>query len=494
MAAPFRIYNTRTRTVEPFRPLIEGKLGIYVCGMTVYDRCHMGHARAMVVFDAFVRYLRFRGWDVNFVRNFTDIDDKIIARASEIGEDPMALAARFIDAFHEDADALGLIRPDAEPKVSESIDGITALIVSLIDKGHAYDNAGTVWFDVKSLPSYGQLSGQKVDELNSPDSVQGKKHPADFALWKAAKPGEPSWESPWGPGRPGWHIECSAMAMGCIGETLDIHGGGLDLVFPHHENEVAQSEAHSHKTYANYWMHNGMLTMASGQKMGKSLGNVWNVQNALSEIPAEAIRLYYLGALYRSPLPWGDDALPEALGSLCRLYEAREVAEAMGGNEDPSQVARDLGEDAERVLSLSKSFEARFLGALDDDFNTAKAMAYLFELVRAVNRFGNHKKAKKRGGPVVADALAALHLVSQTLGVLSMDVETYQEEVKDKRCRAMGLTRESVEAQIEARTVARANKDWAQSDTIRNALDDAGVVLMDSTEGTTWRLQICKPE
>jgi cysteinyl-tRNA synthetase len=494
MAAPFRIYNTRTRTVEPFRPLIEGKVGIYVCGMTVYDRCHMGHARAMVVFDAFVRYLRFRGWEVNFVRNFTDIDDKIIARASEIGEDPMALAARFIDAFHEDADALGLIRPDAEPKVSETIDGIRDLIVSLIDKGHAYVNAGTVWFDVKSLPSYGQLSGQKVDELNSPDRVPGKKHPADFALWKAAKPGEPSWESPWGSGRPGWHIECSAMSMGCIGETLDIHGGGLDLVFPHHENEIAQSEAHSHQTYANYWMHNGMLTMASGQKMGKSLGNVWNVQSALSEFPAEAILLYYLGALYRSPLPWGDEALPEALTNLCRLYEAREVAEAMGGEEDPSQVARDLGEDAERVLSLSKSFEAHFLGALDDDFNSAKAMAYLFELVRAVNRLGNHKKAKKRGGPVVAHALTAFQLVSQTLGILSMDVEAYQEEVKNKRCRAMGLTRESVEAQIEARTVARANKDWAQSDTIRDALDDAGVMLMDSTEGTDWRLRICTPE
>ena len=490
MAAPFRIYNTRTRTVEPFTPLEEGKLGIYVCGMTVYDRCHMGHARAMVVFDAFVRYLRFRGWDVNFVRNFTDIDDKIIARAKEINEDPMELAARFIDAFHEDADALGLIRPDAEPKVSETIDGIQDLIHSLIDGEHAYVNEGTVWFDVKSLPSYGQLSGQKVDELQSPDRVPGKRHPADFALWKAVKPGEPSWESNWGPGRPGWHIECSAMSMGCIGETLDIHGGGLDLVFPHHENEVAQSEAHTHKTYANYWMHNGMLTMSSGQKMGKSLGNVWNVQNALNEFPAEAIRLYYLGALYRSPLPWGDEALPEALGGLCRLYDAREQAEAMGGQEDAAQVARDLGEDAQRVLELSSNFRDSFLGALDDDFNTAKAMASVFELVRAINRFANHKKAKKRGGPVVAGALEALKLVADTLSVLAMDVESYQEEVKNKRCKAMGITREYVEEKITDRTNARANKDWAQSDSIRDELDDAGVVLMDGSEGTTWRLRI----
>ncbi len=491
MPAPFRIYNTASRTVEAFKPITPGHVGIYVCGMTVYDRCHMGHARAMVVFDGFVRYLRFRGWSVNFVRNFTDIDDKIIARAAETGEDPVALAARFIDAFHEDAEALGLIRPDAEPKVSDSIDGIQALISGLVEKKHAYVNAGTVWFDVKSLPAYGKLSGQKVDELQSPDVVPGKKHPADFALWKAVKPGEVSWESPWGPGRPGWHIECSAMAIGCIGDTLDIHGGGLDLVFPHHENEVAQSEAHTHKPFANYWMHNGMLTMASGQKMGKSLGNVWNVQNALKEFPAEAIRLYYLGALYRSPLPWGEDALPEAMGGLCRLYDAREVAEAMSGKGNPTAVAQDLGEDAKRVLSLSAAFEDNFLGALDEDFNTAKAMAYVFELVRAINRFSNHKKAKKRGGPVVAGALAALDLVSAALGVLSMDVESYQEEVKNKRCCAMGLTRESVEEQISERTQARADKDWAKSDTIRDALDAAGVVLMDCTEGTSWRLRIC---
>lgn len=491
MPAAFRLYNTRTRSVEDFQPVEPGKVGIYVCGMTVYDRCHMGHARAMVVFDAFVRYLRFRGWDVNFVRNFTDVDDKIIARAQERGEDPIELAARFIDAFHEDADALGLIRPDAEPKVSDTIDDIQALIGSLVDKGNAYVNEGTVWFDVKSMPSYGQLSGQNVDALQSPDTVPGKRHPADFALWKAVKPGEPSWESPWGPGRPGWHIECSAMSMCCIGPKLDIHGGGLDLVFPHHENEVAQSEAHTNDTYANYWMHNGMLTMASGQKMGKSLGNVWNVQNALTEYPAEAIRLYYLGALYRSPLPWGDDALPDALGSLCRLYEAREVAESMCGEEDAARVAADLGEDAARVLTLSEDFEARFLSALDDDFNTAKAMASVFELVRAVNRFGNHKKAKKRGGPVVAGALQALKLVSETLGVLTMSVDQFQEEVKLKRCTSTGICRDSVEARIAERTEARANKDWARSDALRDELDAQGIVLMDGTNTTTWRMRIC---
>ena len=494
MPAPFKIYNTRSRSVEPFSPLEPGKVGIYVCGMTVYDRCHMGHARAMVVFDAFVRYLRFRGWSVNFVRNFTDVDDKIIQRAQERGEDPIALSARFIDAFHEDADALGLIRPDAEPKVSESIGGIQDLIGSLISKGNAYVNDGTVWFDVKSLPSYGRLSGQKVDELQSPDTVSGKKHPADFALWKAVKPGEPSWPSPWGPGRPGWHIECSAMSMECLGKTMDIHGGGLDLVFPHHENEIAQSEAHTGCTYFNYWMHNGMLTMANGQKMGKSLGNVWNVQNALREFPAEALRMYYLQALYRSPLPWGDDALTDSLSALCRLYEAREVAEAMNGQEDAAHVARDLGEDAQRVLDLTARFESQFLGALDDDFNTAKAMAVVFELVRAVNRFANHKKARKRGGPVVAGALAAFQLVADALGLLSTDVHSFQEEVKTKRCAAMGIELADIEAKVAARTNARANKDWAESDRLRDELEHAGVVLMDGTEGTSWRIRVGEPE
>ena len=280
------------------------------------------------------------------------------------------------------------------------------------------------------------------------------------------------------------------MSMGCIGPTLDIHGGGLDLVFPHHENEVAQSEAHTHQTYANYWMHNGMLTMSNGQKMGKSLGNVWNVQNALNEFPAESLRLYYLQALYRSSLPWGDEALPDALASLCRLYEAREVAEAMGGQEDSAQVARDLGDDAKTVLDLSEHFEANFLAALDDDFNTAKAMASVFELVRAVNRFANHKKAKKRGGPIVAGALKALDLVSSTLGILAMDVEAFQEEVKTKRCTAMGITIDDIEAKIQARTEARANRDWAASDALRDDLDSAGVVLMDGTEGTTWRIRV----
>jgi cysteinyl-tRNA synthetase len=378
--------------------------------------------------------------------------------------------------------------------VSESIEDIQALIQSLITQGHAYADEGTVWFDVKSFEHYGQLSGQKVDELKSPDTVEGKRHPADFALWKAVKPGEPSWESPWGPGRPGWHIECSAMSMSALGDTFDIHGGGLDLVFPHHENEIAQSEAHSHSTYANYWMHNGMLTMASGQKMGKSLGNVIDVADALREFPAECLRLYYLQSLYRSPLPWSGEALPDALGMLCRLYEAREVAEAMGGEEDAARVGEDLGESAIAVLNQAANFEVRFLGALDEDFNTAKAMGVLFELVRAVNRFSNQKKAKKRGAPIVAGALAAFRLVSDSLGLMAMSVAQYHEEVKAKRCRAMGLDRAQINAQVSARTQARTDRDWAKADAIRDELDQAGILLMDSPEETTWRLRICEAD
>jgi cysteinyl-tRNA synthetase len=488
MAAPFRLYNTLSRTVEDFEPLVPGRVGIYVCGMTVYDRPHVGHAMANVIFDTFVRYLRYREWKVDFVRNFTDVDDKIIARANEEDCDPFDLAKRYILAFHADADALRLMRPDHEPCVTQSIDNIQGVIQRLIDNGHAYSSDGTVWFDVKSFANYGKLSGQRVDELRSADEVPGKRHPADFALWKAVKPDEPSWDSPWGPGRPGWHIECSAMSMCLLGETFDIHCGGLDLVFPHHENEIAQSEAATGKAYARYWMHNGLLTVTGGQKMGKSLGNMVTVASAIEAFPAETLRLYYLQNHYRSPLPWGEDALPDALAMLSRLYDAREVAEAMGGEEDMEQVARDLGADAQQVIHLSAEFEERFLGALDEDFNTSMALGTVFELARAINRFSNHKKARRRGGPVVAGALAALNIVGTALGLLCMSVEDFHEEVKDKRLQAMGIDRSEIEANIAARTAARESKDWGQADALRQALDAQGIVLMDGPEGTTWRV------
>ncbi len=490
MAAPFKIYNTRTRTLEDFEPIEAGKIRLYACGNTVYDHCHIGHARGMIVFDSFVRYLRHRGWDVDFVRNFTDVDDKIINRANEIGEEPLALSARFIGEYHADADAMGLERPNKEPKVSESMDDITSMISSLIDKGHAYQNEGSVWFDVGSFSEYGSLSGQKVEELRSADEVAGKRSPADFALWKAVKPGEPSWPSPWGDGRPGWHIECSAMAKATLGDTVDIHGGGLDLVFPHHENEVAQSVCGNKADYARVWMHHGLLTMSSGKKMGKSFGNVINVKVALEAFPAETLRLYYLQNQYRSPLPWGDEALPEALGMLSRLYEAREVAEAMGGEEPAANVAKSMGKDAQTLLELGESFSDRFYAAMDQDFNTALAIAHLMELSRAINRFGNLKKANKRGGPIVAPALKAFELAATAMGLMGMTSEEFHAQVKDKRLGAMGIDPADVEKLIEERGTARAEKNWARADEIREELDAKSIAVMDLADGVQWRVKL----
>ncbi len=490
MAAPFKIYNTRTRKLEDFEPIEAGKIRLYACGNTVYDHCHIGHARGMILFDSFVRYLRHRGWDVDFVRNFTDVDDKIINRANELGEDPLALSARFIGEYHADAAALGLDLPDQEPKVSESMDDITGMIQSLVDKGNAYQNEGSVWFDVGSFSEYGSLSGQKVEELRSADEVAGKRSPADFALWKAVKPGEPSWPSPWGDGRPGWHIECSAMAKATLGDTIDIHGGGLDLVFPHHENEVAQSVCGNKADYARAWMHHGLLTMASGQKMGKSFGNVINVKVALEAFPAETLRLYYLQNHYRSPLPWGDEALPEALAMLSRLYEAREVAEAMGGAEPAESVAKAMGKDAQTLLDLGESFSERLYAAMDQDFNTALAIAHLMELSRAINRFGNLKKANKRGGPVVAAALKAFALAGEAMGLMRMSSEEFHAQVKEKRLAAMGIDPADVEKLIEDRGTARAEKNWDRADEIRKELEEKSILVMDQADGVQWRVKL----
>jgi cysteinyl-tRNA synthetase len=494
MAAPFRLYNTLSRSVESFTPIEAGRVSLYVCGMTVYDHAHVGHARAMVVFDTFVRYLRHRGWQVTFVRNYTDVDDKIIARANERGIDPFELAQHHIDVFRRETQELGLLTPDAEPRVTERIPEIQALIARLVERGHAYAEAGSVWFDVKTDPDYGKLSNQKVDELRNPDDFAGKRAAADFALWKAAKPGEPSWDSPWGKGRPGWHIECSAMAQHAIGPTVDIHGGGLDLVFPHHENEIAQSECANGCAYVRYWMHNGMLTMQGGRKMGKSLGNVINIHEALEQYPAEALRLYYLQNQYRSPLPWSAEALPDALAMLSRLYEAREKAEAMQGSDAADRVVADLGADAKAVWELGQSFSERFYAAMDQDFNTALALGHLFELARAVNRFAAHKKAKSRGGPVVAPARAAFALVTEAIGLLATTPQSFHEEVKHKRLTALGLDRAEVERLLGERDEARKTKDWKRADAIRADLSARSIEVLDLPEGVEWRVRLCATE
>jgi cysteinyl-tRNA synthetase len=508
MIAPIRLYNTLTRSVEAIDPIEPGKLRIYVCGMTVYDHCHVGHARAMIVYDALVRYLRHRGWDVRFVRNFTDVDDKIIRRAQQEGVSPEAIAERFIQSFHVDMDGLELIRPDEEPRVSTTIDAILAMIGRLVEAGHAYETEGTVWFDVRSYPAYGALSGQRPEDLRSDDPENGKRHGADFALWKATRPGEPSWPSPWGPGRPGWHIECSAMCSATLGEQIDIHGGGLDLVFPHHENEIAQSQcAHGGKVFARIWMHNGLLTADSGtkaggrahrdsqqdqvsSKMGKSKNNAFVIRRALELVPSEAIRLYYLQTHYRSPLPWNDDALLEALAMLARLYEAREQAELFDGDEPIPKIVEALGADARTVVDLAHELEQRVLASLDEDFNTAQALGHAFELARSINRLSNHKQARRRAGPIGRLAVGAFDVIARTLGLMQLSTRDFHEQVIERRLAALGYPRSEIEGLLEQRKQARDDKDWATADRLRDELTARGVVIMDTQDGVVWRMAL----
>lgn len=501
MPAPFRLYDTARREVLPFEPLTPGHVSLYVCGVTVYDESHVGHARAMVVFDAFVRWLRHRDWQVRFVRNFTDIDDKIIRRAAERGEDPIALADRYVAAFHRDADSLGLLAPCAEPRVSSTIDGIVEVVQRLIDRGHAYAAEGSVWFDVHSDPDYGSLSGRRLGDLRASDEQEaGKRDPRDFALWKGTRPGEPAWPSPWGPGRPGWHIECTAMIRACLGDTIDIHGGGLDLVFPHHENERAQGTCASGHPYARWWMHNGLITrvkhtdqgVVHDAKMGKSLGNVVNIREAVAAYPAEALRLYYLAAHYRAPLPWTETSLDDALAMLARLYEARDTAAGFGGSEPVDAIVKALGPDAAAVIEQADAFEARMADALDDDFHTARAISIAFELARAVNRLSNHKLAGKRAGPIGARAVAALDQL-QVLGLLTRPGAAFDAEVKAKRLPARGLSTDTIEAALADRAQARADRDWARADAIRAELERQGIVVMDRPGGVDWKLDLTPP-
>ena len=518
VSAPLRLYDTLTRSVQPVIPQEPGVLRIYVCGMTVYDHCHVGHGRAMIVYDTLVRYLRYRGWKVIFVRNFTDIDDKIIHKAVAEGVGPMDIADRYIHSFHEDAEALGLLRPDHEPRVSRTLGEIVDMIGTLIENGHAYLADGTVWFDVRSFPTYGALSGQKLDDLRNDDPEGGKRSAVDFALWKAAKPGDIAWESPWGPGRPGWHIECSAMAQATLGPQVDIHGGGLDLVFPHHENEIAQSEcSHDGHRFVRTWMHNGMITVGSGtkaggrahrsaeaeggeetvdrssqvdEKMGKSKDNAFVIKTALRLVPALAIRLYYLQNHYRSPLPWSDEALLEALAMLVRLVDAREHARSMSGDDPPEVVVRELGSDAKAVWDLGRGLRDRLLEALDDDFNTSRALGYAFEVARAVNRLAGNKRAKNRAGPVVAPALVGFQLLQDAMGALPDDAEHFHEEVRSKRLVAMGLDRADVERLLADRQQARADKEWAKADAVRDQLLSMGIELMDGVDRAPWRARL----
>ena len=453
-----KLYNTLARDKQEFAPIEPGKVRMYVCGMTVYDYCHLGHARVLVVFDMVTRWLRASGYDVTYVRNITDIDDKIIKRANENGEPFMTLTQRFIDAMHEDGTALGVLPPDHEPRATEYVGKMLAMIQALIDNGHAYPAAnGDVYYAVQSFADYGRLSGKSLDDLRAGERVDvdpNKRDPMDFVLWKAAKPGEPSWPSPWGAGRPGWHIECSAMGSDLLGRHFDIHGGGQDLQFPHHENEIAQSEGAHHCKFVNYWMHNGFVRV-DDEKMSKSLGNFFTIREVLEKYDAEVVRFFILRAHYRSPLNYSDQHLDDAKVALTRLYTA------LRGIETETL-----------AIDWNEIYAARFKAAMDDDFNTPEALAVLFELAAEVNRSAS---------AAVASRLKAL---AGVLGLLERDPDAFLKAGSGQRG---GLDDARIEALIQERLDARKARDFGRSDAIRDELKAAGIVLEDGPQGTRWR-------
>ncbi|MBK5941573.1 cysteine--tRNA ligase [Halochromatium roseum] len=457
------IHNSLTRRKAPFQPIEPGKVRMYVCGMTVYDYCHLGHARVLVVFDVIYRWLMRSGFEVNYVRNITDIDDKILARAAENGEAFGDLTERFIAAMHEDAAALGILPPADEPRATAHIDEIVAMIQRLIDNGHAYvaDN-GDVYYAVASFPGYGRLSGKDPKDLRAGARVEvdeAKRDPLDFALWKAAKPGEPAWAAPWGEGRPGWHIECSAMSTCRLGNHFDIHGGGADLQFPHHENEIAQSEGATGEPFVNVWIHNGFVRV-NDEKMSKSLGNFFTVREILERYQPEEVRYFILGSHYRSPLNYDDSQLDGARAALTRLYTALRGLPA---------AASAGGEQARE----------RFKAAMDDDFNTPEALAVLFDLAREINRL-------RDTDPLAAAGLGAvLRELAGVLGLLEQEPDAYLRG--EGAARTSGPSDAEIEGLIAARAEARRARNFAEADRLRDQLQAAGIQLEDGAGGTTWR-------
>ncbi|MGN0902401.1 MAG: cysteine--tRNA ligase [Succinivibrio sp.] len=451
-----KIYNTLTRSKQEFKPIREGEIGMYVCGVTVYDLCHIGHARTFVNFDVIVRYLRYSGYKVTYVRNITDIDDKIIKRANERGIAAKDLAEQFIVEMHNDFDALNIKRPDVEPRATQTIDEIIAFVQKLIDNKNAYvAQNGDVVFKIDTFPEYGRLSGQKIDELKAGARIevaQGKENPLDFVLWKMSKPGEPYWDSPWGKGRPGWHIECSAMNNKYLGSEFDIHGGGSDLAFPHHENEIAQSCCANHNDYVHYWMHSGMV-MINEEKMSKSLNNFFTIRDVLKEYDPETIRFFLLSGQYRSPLNYSQENLDKARAALNRFYTTLRDTKAS----EP-----DTAED---------EYTAKFKEYMDDDFNTPGAISVLFDLVKAVNKESGEKAEKLAG---------RLKQLASVLGILEQDPDTFLKSGAGADDSA------EIEALVKERNDARKAKDWARADAARDKLKSMNIELEDTPNGTIW--------
>ncbi|MCO8103591.1 cysteine--tRNA ligase [Acinetobacter indicus] len=468
---PFVLYNSEQRKKVEFVPRVDGQIDMYVCGMTVYDYCHIGHARVMVAFDYIIRFLRSQGWKVKYVRNITDIDDKIIKRANENGESITALTDRFIQAMNEDAENLGCLAPDEAPRATDYIDQMQNMIGNLVEKGTAYPASnGDVYFQVEKFAKYGRLSGRKLEDMQAGASERvdvevEKKHPFDFVLWKHAKENEPAWPSPWGKGRPGWHIECSAMSTCCLGNHFDIHGGGSDLMFPHHENEIAQSEASTGEQYVNYWMHVGFINV-DGEKMSKSLGNFFTIRDVMEKFHPEVIRYFIVSSHYRSPVNFSDVALKEAKTALSRFYHSFKAYQAVYGDK--------------LVETLDDTLVERFNTAMRDDFNTAEAIAVLFEVNKELNRAVKEENAEQ-----AAIFYATLRHLTNILGLVQHNVDEFLKS--DIGQDALGLSEEQIEDLIQQRKDAKKDKNFARADEIRQSLLDQGVVLEDTRQGTVWR-------
>lgn len=484
--AKMKIYNTMTGKKEDFVPLREGFAGIYACGVTVYDVCHIGHARSAIVFDIIRRYLKFRGYDVRFVKNFTDIDDKIINRAKKEGIPWDEVARKYTEKYCEDMGRLGVQSADVEPKATEHIPEIIELVKGLMDKGFAYEIDGDVYFEVNRFSDYGKLSGRNLSDMMAGARVdvdERKRNPMDFALWKSSKEGEPSWESPWGPGRPGWHIECSAMSMKHLGESFDIHGGGADLIFPHHENEAAQSEAFTGKPFVKYWMHNGFITV-DREKMSKSLGNFFTIEEILDKFDPEVVRFFLLQTHYRSPIEFSDGELVEAESSIDRYYltlaRMEEFIEKGPDKEKTTEEERHLREAV-------SGFGARFGDAMDDDFNTALAIGHIYELIKETNRFLDGKPSGAGAKKLVGEACG---LLKETGGVLNVFTRTPgQWNMALLSVKKIGLSEEDILSMINERNEARKAKDWARADRVRDELAIKGITLEDKPDCTLWRVK-----
>lgn len=463
-----QIYNTLTRTKDPLETLEPGKVRMYVCGPTVYNKAHIGHAMSALVFDIIRRYLEYRGFDVQFAMNFTDVDDKIIRRANEMGMDPFALAEGYIQDFQKNMADLNIKPASFNPRASKEIDQIIAIVQGLIDKGAAYPLEGDVYFRVRNDPNYGKLSGRNLDDMRAgvrKEADDRKEDPMDFALWKSAKPGEPAWDSPWGPGRPGWHIECSAMNYHYFGDSIDIHGGGNDLIFPHHENEIAQSELFTGKPFARYWVHNGMLQLR-GEKMSKSIGNIISIDEFLSHHSADSFRYLILNSAYRNPIVFNEDVLLQAEKALDRIRFAFHLAAegAKGASEDVKQAL------SQQIAATRNGFES----SMDDDFNSAGALGYIFELIRVINY-------SRDEGATQAELQPAQDLLLELTSVLGLTLDVKSEKQQSAEADPF------VQLLVDLRLELRKQKNWGLADQIRNQLSEKGVVLEDTKDGTTWR-------